>query len=714
MKKTFFLFCFIWGNYFIANAQLKPIQQLFKEVNVRVDTIDHKLTEYLFDYKGTKRLFFPANGHEQTVEIRFNPKKVDTLTKLHLIPSADFEVLDSFVLIDRSYYRTRIKFLDLKPNCEPSLIFTLEKPDTNSTPINYELPLQPFFRVSLKADEQTHQVYRGEEKSVSLEGQNLFNLQFDEDWQKSANFEYKVEEDDPDLKVRVRSQREGKNKLEFELKTLTPYPDLSQKKLVHETKKISLSFDTKPGRLHFLNPDHDYVFFDENSTHTEELRIQYHPSIQMNKTYRIENRQESGRLIAEITTRSVVDNDYVLCDITTYAIHRSRDSYLYIKEGTKALFMTNFDITHRPEIEQVYLMREGQEWTQQMGVSPGEKIEVRLEGNGLFLANISFEDCKSSVDSSRLSETTAFYEVEIPKDISRKRISIFINQRKSKFELNLREFSRPAGFDFVSVDYSGKKIPLLDEHFDKMIFYGESINDITIYFDPDKIDKEDELFGIQHLNIEVRILDNNNKLIDIQKIDNITICPGSSSSRHSFYDKSKCRETNFVNVNEFLLRKTYNLEAFQQVVIEIKHEEGKYRNPRSMSKKFNIIAERERNMDVQVSFPAGLLVKEFSQSGIGNLTGISTSVLAQLSFYDPKRIGKTRPYKVGAGFVAINAFNFSEAAADTRDIALLVMGSFEPVRQSGRFSLPIYLGFGYLLQKEDWVAIFGPGFQIQF
>jgi len=155
------------------------------------------------------------------------------------------------------------------------------------------------------------------------------------------------------------------------------------------------------------------------------------------------------------------------------------------------------------------------------------------------------------------------------------------------------------------------------------------------------------------------------------------------------------------------------LDAFSRIAITVKHNENRYNSP-IKERRINIFLERTRNFDIMVSFPTGLLVKEFQKSGIGNLSGISTSVLAEISFYDPQRIGQKRPYKIGAGFIALNAFNFRESPDIQRDIGIVVIGSLEPVRSNAKFAFPIYLGMGYLLDESDFFAIFGPGIRLQF
>jgi hypothetical protein len=118
-------------------------------------------------------------------------------------------------------------------------------------------------------------------------------------------------------------------------------------------------------------------------------------------------------------------------------------------------------------------------------------------------------------------------------------------------------------------------------------------------------------------------------------------------------------------------------------------------------------------LDLQVSFPTGLLVKRFNQPGIGNLTGISTAFLTQLSFYDSQKIGRLKPYKIGFGLIALDVFNLNDDNKQ-RDLGLVIIGSLLPLRKDTRFSFPLYGGFGYLIKNNTWFAVFGPGIQFNF
>ena len=66
--------------------------------------------------------------------------------------------------------------------------------------------------------------------------------------------------------------------------------------------------------------------------------------------------------------------------------------------------------------------------------------------------------------------------------------------------------------------------------------------------------------------------------------------------------------------------------------------------------------------------------------GFGSLSGISMAMVAQLSFYQPNKIAKYRPYKIGAGFLAFNAFNFSNDNT-SRDVGIVCTGQLLPDHQ---------------------------------
>ncbi len=686
-------------------------QNSIAEVSLRIENIDYNYRQDGLRYNNDLHLFFRVSAANPVAELRVYPRREgEAIHGLQLLPSSDFDLLDSLVFINHEHYRARIRFKDLKETSFPSLIFRYDADENRY--INEEILLFPYFISTLWPENEKIELFQGEEKTLDIPGSNVFNLYADGQWRQEGNFEYSLQRSGQHLRVSVKANRVGEYDVEIPLQSIRPFVG-REGSMTFSPDPLILSFTVKPSRLQFINTDKNYFYYDVDRRRREEVRLDHHPGFQLNRTYRIENRQESGgNLIAEIYTRSFTSDNRVLADLVTYDLHRTSSGYLYIKEGGQTLFMTNFNIVHRPEIKSIEILREGRDWTSSRHVYPGESIEVKLEGEGLLDVDIRFDGCRQEQDSIRMSDRAVFFRLEVPEDIPRRQVMLFKNREATQHELLVREHQRAAEFNFIKINYGSHDIPLTDPLFNKPVFYGETIKDINILFDPDAIDREGRLYGKQYIDIEVRILDDNNRLVDLQNINNIVVCPGEDSPRHAFYQGADCNAP-LIRLNDHLLRNTYTLDPFSQIVITVKHRDGKYSSG-AQSKRISIFLERKRSFDVMVSFPAGLLVKQFGESGIGNLSGISTSVLAELSFYDPARPGRKKPYKFGAGFIALNAFNFSESQDVQRDIGLVIIATIEPVRSSAKFSVPIYFGTGYLLKEQDLFAIFGPGIRLHF
>jgi hypothetical protein len=275
----------------------------------------------------------------------------------------------------------------------------------------------------------------------------------------------------------------------------------------------------------------------------------------------------------------------------------------------------------------------------------------------------------------------------------------------------VKDYQLPANMGFVSINYGQNDVNLNNSKLNKPIFIDHIIKDVNFIFDPNKIDFNNKLYGKQYLTIEVKLLNKDNDLIEIEKIETVCICPGEESPRRSHYDLSDCATERNININDYLDHKTYNLPAFTQIIITVSHTESKYKT-KGFTKKIRLILERKYNLDLQLSFPTGLLVKRLNEPGIGSLSGISASVLLNLSKYDNRQFGRERPYTLGLGFLALNALNLSNS--ETSDIGIVIMGAIHPIRKNAKFSVPIYGGGGYFLKRGFWFLIFGPGLQFNF
>lgn len=702
----FLLFAFLIQSSFQAQDKFPD---LFEKAVLTVDTERYEYGNRTF--RGEKYAFFEFDSREEDVEIRLYPVDSIPFGHIELRYSDDFRIIDEPVWLENSHYRLKLKFKDLLTSRSISLIWHIKENEQDEGR-NVEMRLFPYTKPGVGDYSRSVELFRGEERSIKIETDHSENFEVFDEWVEAELFDYKLVREEGDLKILFRASKRGDVKFNLPLKTVMPFVDENDK-LSNKGPKVEIDVTVKPGRLFFLNPDRQTVFMEKMGRGKEEMQFDHHSGLKIGTTYRVEDRQESaGRLMAEITPKSVLGNNKVLCEVITYAFHRKTDSYLYLKLNGKTEYMTNFNIVNKPEIEEVELLRRGADWTDNLTAYPGEEFELRIRGAGLSLTSFSFHPCEFERDTSRVSDKVVFYKVKVPLDIDRQKVSVFMNEDITQYELRVSEYERPAPLDFVKVNYGEGMKKITSEDFDKAVFYSESIKDVTLNFDVDSIDREDKLFGKQYLEIEARIINSKNELVDIQTIDDIVVCPGESSPRYEFYELDDC-SGNTINLNEYLLRKTYNIDDFSQIVITVKHREGRYDDtPRK--RKISVFAERNSVIDLQVSFPAGLLVKNFSESGIGNLTGISLSVLAQLSFYDDKRIGEKKPFKIGAGFIAFNTFNFSNDPDINRDIGLVLLGSVEPIRTKRTFSFPIYSGLGYKLSAEEFFFIFGPGIQVRF
>jgi len=242
-----------------------------------------------------------------------------------------------------------------------------------------------------------------------------------------------------------------------------------------------------------------------------------------------------------------------------------------------------------------------------------------------------------------------------------------------------------------------------------------TIQNLILGSDPDMIDTEEKLYGKQYLRLDITITGRMNELIEVKTIDNIVICPGIRSPRSEFYSRSDCGSSQF-DLNKYFRKKTSSLEIWSQIKVRVSHLADKY-GGEGQSKEFDIILRKAYSFDIEVSFPAGLITvskpnPDSDDKHLGQLTGISIAMIAQFSFYHPEKINVLRPFKFGAGFLALNTFNFSDDA-ENRDIGLVVLGSLYPTRKDVKLTFPLYIGGGYQLKNQKWFFLIGPGIRIR-
>lgn len=708
--KTVKYVAFIFTLIMLSNLAVG--KSLFKEIVIQTDTSKYYQTKNTVQYLNEKFLFFKVNSNEEVCEITLYPDRNDHLKSLSIIASSDYVVLDTFVLINNEYFRGKIKFKDLASTRFSRLV--IQAKDVNERESVEEFKLFPYFETNIFSPIEEQEFYVNEDKTIDLAAVNATNIRLeDKDWTSTSHVDYRVlPSSNGTIKLIIHPKSAGDEVLKIKLKTIKPYLN-DYGLLTYDLPIIALKMQVKPSRINFLNLEYTDFFLDPSFNKNNEVQVEFTRALSMRRTYRIENQQEAGgKLIAELFTVSQVgNNNKILCWLKTYSLHRMNEGYLFLKDGDQSKFMTNFDIIQRPKIDRVTILKEGsQDWQNNLTVSPGENIEVKIDGTGLAKAEVMFDlGNRYILDSARRTDNVMFFNVKIPIEVNKRKIAILMNKEFIGYELQVKEYQRPKDFDFVSVNFDGiNKIAVSSDKFIKPVLNRNTIEDIIFTFDPKKIDLATKIYGKQIFSVEIKLFNERKDLIEVQKIDNLIVCPGDNSPRYSFYDLKDCQKIS-VSLNQYLIHKTYDLDGWSTIELTFKHNDVNYTEP-VFTRKITIIKEKYVLLDMQVSFPTGLLVKRFGDSGIGRFSGISTAFLAQFSFYDRHKIGKLKPYKIGAGLIALDIFNSNQAL---RDLGLVVLGSLSPLRSS-RFSFPIYAGGGYFIQSNKWFIVFGPGIQFNF
>jgi hypothetical protein len=213
-----------------------------------------------------------------------------------------------------------------------------------------------------------------------------------------------------------------------------------------------------------------------------------------------------------------------------YNTHRQADGYLFIKDGDVAKYITNFDITPRPRISTISVLHRGGDWGGNTTISPGETVDVRLEGESLLKGRYHFDGGNIiPSDSSTRSEKVLIYRVQVPLSSVRKRIAIFDGSTATEFGLNVKEAQRPHPLNFVQVNYGNGPHPVTQ--FNGPILYDKTIPDVVFSFNTNAIDESGNLYGRQYLTMDVRTVDDKGNLIDQRSVDQLVVITKATTAK---------------------------------------------------------------------------------------------------------------------------------------------------------------------------------------
>lgn len=696
----------------IGFSQLPNIN-CFEELELKIENQVFRYSSDTLRVLGENHLRFAYEDVRATAEIKIYPKDLFPIRKLELLQSADYELLDSITNINGNYFRFKIRFKQLTKSDFIQLTFSIVS-DAFVNPYIQEVNLLQTTETTAFLTTKDKRLFVGEEKSFQIETNRPNNIRYNSQWTRDKNINYKFSLRQGALYLQLLPNSPGRQKINIPLRSKIPSFDTINNSLVYDLAPINFAFDVQQSKLVYLSTNKKEITLNEvNQREGVEIELEYHPSLELNKTYRVEPQEEGGGyLVAEIFTRSILSNGRVLCWLRTYQTHRQSEGYLYIKDGDDSQFITNLNITPKTQINQLSVVSAKGNMSKGTVLYPGERVEIIVQGIGLKKGQFTFAGlAEVSQDSIGDNENELRFKALVPIDINTNEVVLLNYGKPTGNKLRINEFQIAHPLDFVLIET--EEIPdIAFSDIDQTVFLQKTIPDLIIKFDPNKIDSRQRLFGKQYLKIDIVITNKNNQLLDRQTIENIVICPGSTSPRNSYYDDGNCRFEN-IALNQFIRQKTFDLEAWSRIEIVIQHDRSKY-GGQGFYKKAEIISRRSSTFDLDVSFPAGLVTKRVGEDGFGNLSGVSMAIIAQFSFYHPQRIAKTRPFKIGAGFLALNAFNFSENASN-RDVGVVVLGSLYPVptKQRSKLSFPLYLGGGYFLSESKFFYLIGPGIRLR-
>ena len=695
--------------FFNGTATFAVFSQTSSDISpyIQSDSLDFSEAKNNIKIGNESFLYFISNEQQPIIKVSLKIPNGQNTAGMSISSSNDYLVMDSLKAFSSDLYVGRIRLNDIITTPKPTLKI---KAGAN----NFKYNLLPIAIPVLNTNLNSIDAFLGEEKTIEIPVANGFNIKADNTFVLGKDFDYNISYFINFLIISIKPHSIGTKHLNIPIRSIIPIID-SKGNLTNELQTLSFDVNVKPFKLSYINFDRNTIFYNQDNKNSQQVLADYNSLFEQNKTYRIEDQQNSGAtLIAELYVESIVDNSKkVICRLKPFTLHKISDGYLYIKDSEKNRFICNFNVIEKPKIEKVELRKNGDDWDESLKVHPGEQVEVKIQGKGLLNNKIQFDGiADAKLDSSKSSDEAAFFRLKIPLSISHKHISIFLDKKETQYQLSVKEFLKPDPLDFVSLNYGQKNIELTNDKLNKPVFYDNIIKDVNIVFDPNKIDVNDKTYGKQYINIEVRLLNKDNDLIEIEKIENVVVCPGDKSPRSGHYDQSDCNQQD-INLNDYLDHKTFHLPAFTQIIITISHDESKYDDTKGNKKKIRLVLVRKINLDLQLSFPTGLLVKDFGESGIGSLSGISASVLFNITPYEKKESGKLSPYSIGAGFLALNALNLSSTS--TSDLGVVIMGTIQPFRKNAKFSVPIfYLGYGYFVKSGKFFTILGPGLQFNF
>lgn len=704
---------FLCSCCWLSLSQAQPTDSLpFTDVQLAFDTLSYSWTEDARKVGDRRYLSFVYTEAQPAAELRFLPRPTDEVVRLTLLASPDYEATDTTLQLSDGSFRSRIRFTGLSRKQAPSLTYrlTLAQGDT----VNVEVPLFPIARSTVMVPPAERVWYVGQEREVPLETSLPQNIKPAATWTKTQGVAYRIVRKKEQPVLRVVPLAVGSRELRLPYQTLRPTlnPDSS---LRYERVIEPFPITIKRGRTQFIALDRDAVELPRGA-HVKEVEVSFpqQVSLSLKRTYRLEPQEsDGGPLIAELFIREITNSNQMKAMLRVYAYHRRSEGVLYLKAEGETLFTMNLDIVPTPHLDAVELRRPGGDWQRDLTVYPGERLDLRLQGESLTRTKLAFEQLlplrkEGGNDSIRYSDTEILARVSIPVATERTQFPLLMDGQQTPYVLRLREYQRPRPLDFVRLTFERKTRVLTEVP--SPIVVDAPLNSFQLRFLRDSIDLPGDLYGPQYLTIAVEVWSKDNQRLEARHEETICLCPGPSSPRRAVYEQLDCTE-GVVDLNKLLTTPSYELPGWARIRLTVSHAKDHYAQGRQ-SRQVDLILRQTFEVGLEVSLPVPIILARFNDSPTDNLTSVGFAAFAQLRFYRQRGINELVPIQAAFGVMATDVFAFTSEAR--RDWGLTAMACFYPITGRQTWSIPFYMGGGYLLDEGTGFFFMGPGLSVQF
>ena len=198
------------------------LESIFRRLEIRTDSQTYTSENHQVLIDGSRILYFYYDNENEIAEITLIPEAASAGMDLHLIPSGDYEIVDSLLLYGEAWH-CKIRF----KNLTQTQFLKLQIHYTTTETTGYEsIRLYPCTKTSVGFKPATDELFIGEEKVFEIIASNPGNLKFAGDWTSGRAIDYRIENQNNQILLHVMPNETGIQKLHVDL--LADKPDIDR------------------------------------------------------------------------------------------------------------------------------------------------------------------------------------------------------------------------------------------------------------------------------------------------------------------------------------------------------------------------------------------------------------------------------------------------------------------------------------------------------